>query len=209
MRSAQWSALAIALSLLLIGTLSWPMLFTSSSMGGDWQNHLWFLWEQISAMRANHTPSGFLSTPGMAFYPEYFFYGGTLHVLAGALALIPGNSTTAAYVLTYLGGFGAAYGGWYWMGRMAGLNRWLSHAPAVAFITSACYLTLVYGQGDWPEFIAMSSIPLMLAAGLSVLSAQRLSRGLSWRWRRASWCFSAATISRCCGAPRSSHSPAC
>lgn len=150
------------------------MLFTSSSMGGDWQNHLWFLWEQSSAIRANHAPSPFLSTPHMAFYPEYFFYGGTLHVLAAVLALILGNSATAAYVLTYIAGFGAAYGGWYWIGRMAGLTGWASHAPGVAFVTSACYLTIVYGQGDWPEFLAMSVIPLMIAAALSVLRARHL-----------------------------------
>ena len=77
-------------------------------------------------------------------------------------------------MLTYILGFAAAYGGWYWLSRSAGVGRWLAHAPALLFVTSACYLTLVYGEGDWAEFLGMSMIPLMLAAGVSVLRAERL-----------------------------------
>jgi hypothetical protein len=160
--------------LVLIGTLAWPMLFTNSGLGGDWLHHLWSVWNQGLAISADHAPSLFQNTPYMVFYPEYAFYGGTIYALAGGLSLILGGSSIAAYVLTYIFGFTAAYGGWYWAGRMAGLGRWPAQAPALLFVTSACYLTLVYGQGDWPEFLGMSMIPLMAVAGLSILLAGEL-----------------------------------
>lgn len=160
-----------------IAVLAWPMLLTESSLGGDWAHHLWYVWHQSLALRADGTPSAFLNTAYSVLYPEYVFYGGTVYALAGALALALGGSSIAAYVITYLLAFAAAYGGWYWAGRMAGLSRWSAQAPALLFVTSACYLTLVYGQGDWPELLAMSMLPLMVAAGVSVVRADRLRVG--------------------------------
>ena len=126
------------------------------------------------AIKANHLPSLFLNYPYGVLYPEYAFYGGTLYALTGTLSLALGNTPVATYVLTYLLGFAAAYGGWYWIARMVGLGRWWSHVPGLVFITSAYYLTLIYARGDWPEYIAVSTIPLMVASGLSVLRADRL-----------------------------------
>lgn len=165
---------ALGAPVLLIGVLVWPMLFTDSGLGGDWQHHLWYVWHQALAIRADNAPTPFLNTFYSVFYPEYVFYGGTVYAFTGALSLILGDSATAAYVLTYALGFGAAYGGWYWAGRMVGLGRWVAQVPGVLFVTSACYLTLVYGQGDWPEFLAMSVLPLMVSAGMNVLRAARL-----------------------------------
>jgi hypothetical protein len=150
------------------------MLFTSSGLGGDWEHHLWYVWHQGLALRADGAPSLFLSTPYSVFYPEYAFYGGTINALAGSLALIPGSTPTAAYVATYVLGFAAAYGGWYWAARMAGLGRLAAQAPALAYVTSACYLTLIYGEGDWPAFLGASAMPLMAAAGVDVLLAERM-----------------------------------
>jgi hypothetical protein len=45
------------------------------------------------------------------------------------------------------------------------------------FITSSYYLTLIYERGDWPEFMGVSAIPLVLASGQSVLRAERLRAG--------------------------------
>lgn len=166
-----------ALPLATIAVLAWPMLLTESSLGGDWLHHLWYVWHQSLALRADGAPSPFLNTSYSVLYPEYMFYGGTIYALTGALALALGDSSIAAYVITYVLGFAAAYGGLYWAGRMAGLGRWAAQAPALLFVTSACYLTLVYGQGDWPEFLAMSMLPLMVTAGVSVLRAERLRVG--------------------------------
>lgn len=159
---------------LIVIVLAWPMLFTTSGLGGDWEHHLWYVWRESLAILADHSPSMFLNTDYSVFYPQYAFYGGTIYALAGTLSVALGDSPLRAYILTYILGFAAAYAGWYWVGRALGLGRWLAQAPALVFVTSACYLTLVYGQGDWPEFLALSMLPLMLAAGLSVVRAERL-----------------------------------
>lgn len=171
--SVQSAALAVAAAL-LIGFLAWPMLFTSSGMAQDWSNHLWYLWRQSVTINRDHQPSLFLNDGGSVFYPFYAFYGGTIYAIFGALAVVLGNAPLVAYVVSYLVGFVAAYGGWYALARMAGLARWQAHVPGLLFVTSAYYLTLVYARGDWPEFIAVSILPLLAAAVLRVLLADRL-----------------------------------
>ncbi len=162
--------------LLLIGLLTWPMLFTSEGYTGEWINHLWLIWDESLSLQANHYPSFFLVTyHHSVFYPEFAFYGGTLNTMVGGLSLLLGDSPIVAYVATYVLGFVASYGGWYWLARMAGVERWWSHAPGVIFITSAYYLTLIYERGDLPEFIAVSMIPLMLASAVSILRNERLA----------------------------------
>ncbi|HEY3758961.1 MAG TPA: hypothetical protein VGL37_04325 [Solirubrobacteraceae bacterium] len=172
-RTARTAAL-IGAPLLLIGVLAWPMLFTNGDFNEDWAHHLWFMWNQSLALRDNYHPTLFLNATYSVFYPEYAFYGGTLYVLGGALSLLLGNAPIETYVLIYLLGFAAAYGGWYWMARAAGLGAWWAHVPGVVFITSAYYLTLIYARGDLPEFIGVSMMPLLIASGLSVLRADRL-----------------------------------
>jgi hypothetical protein len=164
----------IGAPLLLIGVLSWPLLFTGAAFNGDGSNHVWFLWHQSLAIRDNHMFSLFLNYSDGVFYPLYAFYGGTIFALAGTLSLVLGNAPLETFVLTYMIGFAAAYGGWVWIARMAGLGGWLAQAPGLVFITSPYYLTLIYARGDWPEFLGVSAIPLMVAAGLSVLRSDRL-----------------------------------
>jgi hypothetical protein len=170
-------ALVGGAGLLLIGVLSWPLVFSSAIFNGDWLAQLWFMSQQALAIRANHVPSLFLNYPDGVLYPHYAFYGGTLYALTGALSLLLGDAPVTTYVLAYLLGFAAAYGGWYWLARTAGLGRWWAHVPGFVFITSSYYLTLIYARGDWPEFIGISMIPLVVAAGLSVLRADRLHAG--------------------------------
>lgn len=168
------AAAAVVGPLLLVGALAWPMLFTDATFNEDWSNHLWYLWHQSRAIADAHRPSLFLSYSGGVLYPFYAFYGGTLYALAGALVLVLGDTPLQTYVLTYLLAFAAAYGGWLWMARMFGLRGWPAHVPGLVFVTSAPYLTIVYGLGDWAELIAVSAMPLMIAAALSVLRAPRL-----------------------------------
>jgi hypothetical protein len=157
--------------------VSWPLLFSNSTFNKDWLNHLWYMWHQSIAIRELHEPSLFLSYSRGIFYPIYGFYGGTLYVLAGTLSLALGNSPLQTYIITYLLGFAAAYGGWYWLSRSFGVHGWRAHMPGIVFVTSASYLTTVYALGDWPEFAAVSVLPLMIAAGLSVLRAPQLRFG--------------------------------
>jgi hypothetical protein len=166
--------LGIAAPLCLIGALAWPLLLTDATFNEDWLNHLWYMWHQSVAIRDNHSPSLFLNYSHGVFYPLYAFYGGTIYTLTGVLSLALGDAPLDAYVLTYVLGFIAAYAGWYWTARIFGLGRWLAHVPGIIFVTSASYLTIVYALGDWPEFIAVSVMPLMIASGLEVIRAKQL-----------------------------------
>jgi hypothetical protein len=154
--------------------LAWPMLFTPSGMGQDWSSHLWNMWRQSVAIANEGHPSLFLNFDQSVLYPLYAFYGGTAYALAGILTIVLGNSPVTAYVITWLAGFAVAYGGWFWLGRMAGLGRWAANVPGLLYITSGYYLTLVYARGEWLEFSGVSALPLLAASGLSVLRARRL-----------------------------------
>jgi hypothetical protein len=167
----------VAVAAGVICFLAWPMLFTSSGMAQDWSNHLWYIWRQSVAIGRNHEPSLFLDYGGSVFYPFYAFYGGTIYALAGTLSLLLGHAPTAAYVTSYVLGFAATYTGWYWLARTAGLGRWEAQVPALLFISSAYYLTLIYARGDWGEFVAVSALPLLAAAAVRVLLAERTPIG--------------------------------
>ncbi len=160
---------------LVLGALTWPLLFTYSGFATDWEHHLWLIWHQSNSIRAAVFPSLFLNSDYSLFNPTYAFYGGTLYALTGALALVVG--VVQSYVLVYLLDFAAAFGGWYWLGRSAGLSRWTAIVPGLIFVTSSYYIVVVYVLGDWPEFTGISMIPLMVAAGLSVMRADRLRVG--------------------------------
>jgi hypothetical protein len=167
----------VAVVVAMLGALTWPLLFTYSGFVGDWDHHMWLLWHQSLAIQSNNFPSLFLNSSYSVFYPLYAFYGGTLYAVGGLLSLALGGAPVSAYVLIYVLDFLAAFGGWYWLGRMAGLGRWPAIVPGLVFITSTYYLVVIYVQGDWPGFTGVSMIPLMLAAGLSVLRAERLRIG--------------------------------
>jgi hypothetical protein len=159
---------------LLVAALTWPLYLSSSSFAGMWMLELWFMWKQSITIGAGHLPSLFFNYSHGVFTPQYAFSGGALDTFGGALSVVLGNAPIAAYVLTYLFAFAAAYGGWYWIARQAGLGHWQSQVPGLVFITSSSYLTVVYARGDWPEFIGVSMIPLMISAGSSILRADRL-----------------------------------
>jgi hypothetical protein len=171
------AAPALAAVLLLLGVLTWPLLFTESGFAGDWNHHLWLMWHQSQAIESGGFPSLFLNSSYSVLYPTYAFYGGTVYAVGGLLSLVLGGAPVSAYVIVYVLDFAAAFGGWYWLARMAGLGRWRAIVPGLLFITSAYYIVVIYVQGDWPEFTGISMISLMVASGLSVLRAQRLRVG--------------------------------
>jgi hypothetical protein len=158
----------------LVLVLCWPMLLrTGDTFGDDWSTHLWFVWHASEALQADHRPSLFVQYGGGAFYPHFAFYGGTLYTVTGLLSAALGDAQHG-YALSWVLAFAAAYGGWVWLGRMAGLGRWSAQAPAVVFVTSPYLITTTYVRGDWPELVAVSAMPLVAASALSVLRADRL-----------------------------------
>jgi len=174
-RSTRTRALAeVAAGLIVVAAVSWPLVFTEATFNTDWLNHLWYMWHQSVNIREHLEPTLYLNYAGGVLYPFYAFYGGTLYALAGTLSLVLGDAPLRTYVLSYLLGFAAAYGGFYWAARQFGVRGWRAHVPGIVFVTSSSYLMTIYAFGDWPEFLATSAIPLMIAAALSVLRAPQL-----------------------------------
>jgi hypothetical protein len=169
---------AWAIPVLAISVLLSPMVLTDRPFGQDWTNHLWLVWNQGRHISDTGLPTYFLNADLLgAFYPHYAFYGGTLYVLAGGMSALMNDSATQAYIATFALGFAMSYGGWLWLALQAGLRGWRAHVPAVVFVTGAYYLTNAYARGAWPEFVATSAIPLVLASALWLLRAPRWRAG--------------------------------
>jgi len=161
-------------------TVGAPMFFTHDGFSQDFTNALWLIW--VAGHHFGHSlwPSYFLNinAPGTVtgiFYPEYAFYGGPLYTAAGALSALLFNHATIAYAAVTAAAMSAAYGGCWWLARQCGVRGMLAHVPPVVLLTSSYYSTDLYGRGAWAEFIAVSSIPLVVA------SAADLLRGPRWR----------------------------
>jgi hypothetical protein len=136
---------------------------------------MWLAGYQHHAIATNLHPTLFLHTrQSGVFYPLFAFYGGTLFALTGALAVVLGGSTFVAFEVVTVAAIAAAYGGLLWLARQLGVKGLMAHAPAIVFVTSAYYVTNLYGRGAWVEFMAVSALPLIFGAAL------RLVRG---RWR--------------------------
>lgn len=164
-----------------------PLLFTRDGFVPDFTSDMWFAGYQQHMISAHLHPTLFLQTQQEGvFYPLFAFYGGALFAITGALAVVLGGSTVLAFELATLAAMAAAYGGIFWIARQLGVRGAMAHAPALVFVTSAYYVTDLYGRGSWAEFMGVSALPLVLAASL------RLVRG---RWRLGPViCLVAATV---------------
>jgi hypothetical protein len=160
----------------LLVLLTWSLLTDASHLVADFAADTWMISHQAEALRHGTLPSLSLTTASAAFYPVYAFYGGTLFAFGGMIALLVG-SAVAAQTILYLLALAAAYGGWLWLARMAGLRSWLAHAPAIVYLTAPYVLTNINVRQDLAEVVATSMIPLMVAAILSLLRADRLRAG--------------------------------
>ena len=139
-----------------------PAVFTHNGFAVDFTNHLWLVWVQEAAIAQHATPTYFISAPAAGvFYPFFAFYGGTLYAATGAVAALLGGRVVVAFLAVTLLGVAAAYGGLVWLSRQLGVRSWAAHAPAIAYVFSAYYVTNLYGRGAWTEFMATSTIPLV------------------------------------------------
>ncbi len=161
---------------LVVTLVAAPMLFTSSGFAVDFTNQLWLTWAAgNSLVQAGH-PSYFLNASGMGvFYPWFAFYGGGLYMIVGGISELAGGHPILAYVGVTTLAIAGSYLGMVWLGREFGLRGWASHAPALVVVTSAYYITNLYGRGAWTEFMATAVIAPLLASGVHLVRAR------SWR----------------------------
>ena len=149
------------------------MAFTQRTFSADWTNAVWVAWQQKLNIQDLGHPSYFIQSRELgAFYPFFAFYGATLYVLAGLLA-IPIGSINAVVVL-YFAAFLTAYCGWTWLSMQAGLSGLAAYLPGAIAVTAPYAITDAYGRGDFAETVATSMIPLILASALSIFRADRL-----------------------------------
>ena len=107
--------------------------------------------------------------------PFWAFYGGPMHTAVGALSDILGHNVILAFDILGLAAWSSAYGGMFWIGRICGLSKADSHFPAICVTTSAYWISDLYGRGDWMEFVAISSIPMVIASALAILRSRRFT----------------------------------
>jgi hypothetical protein len=171
--------LDLLLTLAAVTLVAAPLLFTTSGFAPDFTNHLWTSWVQSKAIMETGHPSYFINAPESlgVFYPFFAFYGGTLYVITGGLADLLGGQPVLAFVGLTVLAIAGTYTGALWLGRQLGLKGWLAHAPALTVVTSAYYITNLYGRGAWTELIATAMVPPLLASGLSLVRSQRWHPG--------------------------------
>jgi hypothetical protein len=150
-------------------TVGGPMFFTRGGYSEDFTNTLWLIW--VAGHHFGHSlwPSFFLNADASGtingiFNPEFAFYGGPLYTAAGALSALLFNHAAIAYALITAVALSGAYGGCWWLARQCGVRGLLAHVPAIVMLSGAYYVTDLYGRGAWSEFVAVSSIPMVLAA---------------------------------------------
>ena len=153
-----------------------PLIFTRSGFALDFTNSLWMTWVAGKEMVAAGHPSYFLNTNVMGvFYPLLAFEGATTLVLTGGLGELIGGHPLIAFVGITTLAIAADYVGTLWLARRFGLRGWLAHVPSITIVTSAYYITNLYGRGAWQEFIALAALPPLAASGVWLAQAR------SWR----------------------------
>lgn len=163
----------VLLGACVIAVLIAPMVLTGSTFGGDWPGHLWLVDMQARNIEYLGYPSLFVQSTFGAFEPWYAFYGGTLYSLTGGAAVLIGGHVLVAYVASFAGAMAMAYGGFTWLAKQVGVRGWWAHVCGLMFVTSAYYLADVYARGAWPETVATSSLPLLVASGVALLRSER------------------------------------
>jgi hypothetical protein len=173
-RLTRASLLDVLATVLVVVIVTAPTLFTSSGFSLDFTNHLWISWAAGRALVESGHPSFFLNTTDLGvFYPLFAFYGGTLYTLTGGIGELLADHVIVAYIGMTMLGIAGAYGGMLWLARQLGVRGWSAHAPALTVVTSAYYVTNLYGRGAWPELIATSAIAPLLASCVYLVRAPR------------------------------------
>jgi hypothetical protein len=149
-----------------------PLPLTDRTFAIDWGNHYWLIYMQGIEFGALHEPSIYLQSALGAFYPYYAFYGGTFYAVSGFLAKV--FDTEIAVLLSYGAACTAAYLGWTWMAKLAGVRGWRAQLPGLIALTAPFAVSNLYGRGGIPEVAGTSMLPLVAAAAISLVQEPRL-----------------------------------
>lgn len=161
-----WLIPAVVITALLA-----PVLLTDRTFASDWGNHLWLIWVQGTIIGELGEPSYFLQSTLGAFYPYFAFYGGSLYAVLGLVSRLA--TPEIAVLVAYAGALTAAYLGWTWIARQAGIRGWRTQLPGCIAVTAPYAVTNLYGRGDIPEAVATAMIPLVVASALSIVREPR------------------------------------
>ncbi len=161
----------------VVAVLIAPMVLTGSTFGRDWPGHLWLVDMQARNIEYLGHPSLFVQSTFGAFEPWYAFYGGTLYSLVAVVTVVIDGHVVPTYIASFAAAVAIAYGGFTWLANQVGVPGWWAHVCGLTFVTSAYYLTDIYARGAWPETVATSSIPLLVAAAVSLLRSARWRAG--------------------------------
>jgi hypothetical protein len=164
----------VAIGMSLVAILALPVLLSTRAFFGDWGNHLHLVDQQTRWLHDHLFPTYFLhSAESGAFSPQYMFYGGSLYAVTGWLGVLLGSSVYA-FRLSFVMAFSACYFGTLWIARQLEVQSLRAHIPGVLAVSGAYFLSKAYYDGGWPEFVAVSMIPLVAAAGLSIVRSKRV-----------------------------------
>lgn len=159
----------LAIAALAVLFIASPLLFTRDGFSPDFTNELWLSAYQQHVISAHLLPTLYTQTQQVVFNPFFAFYGATLFAITGGLGALLGGSTVLAFEIMTVAAIAAAYGGLFWLGRQLGVRGIAAHAPAIVFVTSAYYITNLYGRGAWTELMATSMLPLVIASALRIV----------------------------------------
>jgi hypothetical protein len=171
-----WAGVAALGVAALLIMLNWTSITDAPHLINDFPADAWMMQHQAHALHQGTFPSLSLTASTTAFYPVFTFYGGTFFAFGGLIKLLVSSADTAETILTLLA-LAAAYGGWLWLARMAGVRSWQAHVPAILYVTAPYVSTNINVRQALAEQAAAAVIPLVLASGLSVLRADRLRAG--------------------------------
>ena len=169
-------AIDLGVGLVFILALALPMLLTNRAYFGDWGNHLFLLDQQTRWLESHLTPTYFVHTAETgAFYPHFMFYGGTLYWLVGHIGTVVGS--VWAYKLTSLAAMATCYFGALWLARQVRVTGFAAHLPGLVVVTGSYYLSKQYLDGGWPEFVALSMMPMVVGSAAALLTGRSNSIG--------------------------------
>src|SRR6266496_5470535 len=162
----------LAIGMTVVAAVAVPAILSKRAFFGDWGNHLYLVDQQTRWLRHHLLPTYFVhSLESGAFYPHYMFYGGSLYAVTAWLGVLIGSVN--AFRLTFVMGFAACYFGTLSVARQLGVRRLVAHIPAAIAVSGAYFVSKAFNDGGWPEFIAVSMIPVVVASALSILRSKR------------------------------------